>query len=124
MYKPLIITGIIGLFATLLNGWTAWYFTRKKYNAGVSKDEIDNLKQSISLYKDIVKDYTYQIKNYIKIAENNRVEVFRVKQILHELLEKVCLEESCLKRKCYSEQQVIDILEGTSEKEIINGIKD
>jgi hypothetical protein len=106
----ILITGGIGLVSTVVSGWASWFFTRKKYNAEVDSNEIENLKKSLEFYENIVKDNNKKLQFYIDLAENNRVEVYRLKGVIHRLLNNSCLDNGCIKRMFYTEEQIRDIL--------------
>lgn len=49
----IIITGAVGIVTTVVSSFATWFFSRKKYNAEVSHDEITNMKESLEFYKDL-----------------------------------------------------------------------
>lgn len=106
----ILITGGIGLVATIVSGWTSWFFARRKYNTEVDSNEIENLKKSLEFYENIVKDNNKKLQFYIDLSENNRVEVYRLKGVIHRLLNNSCLDNGCIKRKFYTEEQIREIL--------------
>lgn len=106
----ILITGGIGLVTTIVSGWTSWFFARKKYNAEVDSNEIENLKKSLEFYESIVKDNNKKLQFYIDLAENNRIEVYRLKGVIHRLLNNSCLDNECIKRMFYTEEQIRNIL--------------
>ena len=106
----ILITGAVGLVTTVVSGWTSWFFARKKYNTEVDSNEIENLKKSLEFYESIVKDNNKKLQFYIDLAENNRVEVYRLKGVIHRLLNNSCLDNGCIKRKFYTEEQIREIL--------------
>lgn len=106
----ILITSGVGLLATIVSGWTSWFFTRKKYNTEVDYNEIENLKKSLEFYESIVKDNNKKLQFYIDLAEDNRIEVYRLKGVIHRLLNNSCLDANCLNRKFYTEEQIRDIL--------------
>lgn len=106
----ILITGGIGLMTTIVSGWTSWFFARKKYNTEVDSNEIENLKKSLEFYEDIVRDNNKKLQFYIDLAENNRIEVYRLKGVIHRLLNNSCLDNGCIKRKFYTEEQIREIL--------------
>jgi len=105
-----LITGAVGLVTTVVSGWTSWFFARKKYNTEVDSNEIENLKKSLEFYENIVKDNNKKLQFYIDLAENNRIEVYRLKGVIHRLLNNSCLDSGCIKRKFYTEEQIREIL--------------
>lgn len=106
----ILITGGIGLVTTVVSGWTSWFFARKKYNTEVDSNEIENLKKSLEFYESIVKDNNKKLQFYIDLAENNRIEVYRLRGVIHRLLNNSCLDNGCIKRKFYTEEQIREIL--------------
>lgn len=106
----ILITSGVGLLATIVSGWTSWFFARKKYNTEVDSNEIENLKKSLEFYESIVKDNNKKLQFYIDLAEDNRIEVYRLKGVIHRLLNNSCLDANCLNRKFYTEEQIRDIL--------------
>ena len=106
----ILITGAVGLVTTVVSGWTSWFFARKKYNTEVDSNEIENLKKSLEFYESIVKDNNKKLQFYIGLAENNRIEVYRLKGVIHRLLNNSCLDNGCIKRKFYTDEQIREIL--------------
>ena len=106
----ILITGGIGLITTIVSGWTSWFFARKKYNTEVDSNEIENLKKSLEFYESIVKDNNKKLQFYIDLAENNRIEVYRLNGVIHRLLNNSCLDNGCIKRKFYTEEKIREIL--------------
>ena len=106
----ILITGAVGLVTTVVSGWTSWFFARKKYNTEVDSNEIENLKKSLEFYESIVKDNNKKLQFYIDLAEDKRIEVYRLKGVIHRLLNNSCLDNDCIKRKFYTEEQIREIL--------------
>lgn len=106
----ILITGAVGLVTTVVSGWTSWFFARKKYNTEVDSNEIENLKKSLEFYESIVKDNNKKLQFYIDLAEDNRIEVYRLKGVIHRLLNNSCLDNGCINRKFYTEEQIREIL--------------
>lgn len=106
----IVVTGAIGIVTTLASSITTWFLARKKYNTEVDSNEIENLKKSLKFYEDIVKDNNKKLAFYIDLAENNRVEVYRLKGVIHRLMNNSCLDNGCIKRQFYTEDQIREIL--------------
>lgn len=51
-----IVTALIGLLCTVLSGWFTFLFTRKKYYAEVSSQELKNTDDAFELYKKVTTD--------------------------------------------------------------------
>ena len=108
--EDVLITGGAGLITTIVSGWVSWFFARRKYNTEVDSNEIVNLKKSLEFYESIVKDNNKKLQFYIDLAEDNRIEVYRLKGVIHRLLNNSCLDGECIKRKFYTEDQIREIL--------------
>ena len=106
----ILITGAVGLVTTVVSSWASWFFARKKYNTEVDSNEIENLKKSLEFYESIVKDNNKKLQFYIGLAEDNRIEVYRLKGVIHRLLNNSCLDNGCIKRKFYTDEQIREIL--------------
>lgn len=106
----IIISGAVALISSGVTSFITWFFTRRKYNTEVDSNEIKNLKDSLDFYEKIVRDNNKKLSFYIDLAENNRVEVYRLKGIIHRLLNNSCLDNGCIKRKFYTEDQIREIL--------------
>ena len=106
----ILITGGVGLLTTIVSSWASYFFARKKYNTEVDSNEIENLKKSLEFYEEIVRDNNKKLQFYIDLAENNRIEVYRLKGVIHRLLNNSCLDNGCVKRKFYTEEQIREIL--------------
>ena len=106
----ILITGGVGLLTTIVSSWASYFFARKKYNTEVDSNEIENLKKSLEFYEEIVRDNNKKLQFYIDLAENNRIEVYRLKGVIHRLLNNSCLDDGCVKRKFYTEEQIREIL--------------
>ena len=106
----ILITGAVGLVTTIVSSWASWFFARKKYNTEVDSNEIENLKKSLEFSESIVKDNNKKLQLYIDLAEAHRIEVYKLKGMIHRLLNNSCLDANCLNRKFYTEEQIRDIL--------------
>lgn len=105
-----LITGGVGVVTTFISGFVSWFFTRRKYNTEVNSNEIANLKESLDFYKKIVEDNNKKLQFYIDLAETNRKEVYRLKGVVYRLLNNSCLDNGCLERKFFTEEQIGSIL--------------
>lgn len=112
------ITGSIGILASIASGWVSWFFTRKKYGTEVDANEIKNLKESLDFYESIVRDNKKMLDEYIALVEDSRAELYRLKCVIHRLLNNSCLKGNCTEREFYTEDQIREILEGATPRNI------
>ena len=99
MNIDVIITAIIGVCTTAASSLITWLFSKRKYNAEVDNNVISNLQQSVN-------DLNERLDFYIKLAEDNKNEMFKVKNVLYSVINKSCTDASCTKRKLYSDEEL------------------
>lgn len=90
-----IATGIIGLFTTIVSGWTSWLFARKKYNSEVDSQVITNMKESLEFYKHLSDDNKERLD---QVLQQNK-EILAQNAKLIEQNKKLQLEVEELKRQ-------------------------
>lgn len=105
-----LITSLIGLVSTFVSGFVSHFFTKRKYNAEVDSKIVNNIKDSIGVYDQVIKDLENKLAFYVKLAETNRVEVHRIKSVIYEIIDRICKDTSCTKRKLYTEEEIKEIL--------------
>ena len=98
MNTETIIVAIVGVITSALSSWFSWGLSKKKYNSEVKSCELDNLKKSLEFYESIVNDNNKKLTFYIKLAEDNRVEVYRLKGTIFNILNAACLDKGCSDR--------------------------
>ena len=64
----ILVTGIVGIFSTIVSSWITWFFTRKKYYSEVDNNLIQNMQKSLDFYRDLSNDNEERLK---KILEDN-----------------------------------------------------
>lgn len=106
----IIITAAIGIVTTFCSSLITWLFSKKKYNAEVDSQTISNISESIEVYKKVVNDLETKIDSYIDMAEKNRVEVIRLKNIVYRIINKVCTDGRCTTRQPYTAKEVKEIM--------------
>lgn len=104
------INPIVTLITTSVASILSWFLAKRKYNSEVDTNEIENLKKSLEFYEKIVEDYNTKLQFYIKLAQSNRVELYRVKGILYKILNNSCTNNMCTQREFYSESEIKEIL--------------
>ena len=110
MNTETIIVAIVGVITSALSSWFSWVLSKKKYNSEVKSSELDNLKKSLDFYESIVNDNNKKLTFYIKLAEDNRVEVYRLKGTIFNILNAACLNKGCSERQFYTEEEIKNII--------------
>ena len=104
-----LITAGIGIVTTFCSALFTFLFTRRKYNAEVDNAQIGNMKASLYIYQDMVKDLVRKLDLYSKIVDKNKSEVIRLKSVVSKMIGKICTIESCKNRCPYSDSELDDL---------------
>lgn len=104
-----LITAGIGTVTTFCSALFTFLFTRRKYNAEVDSTQISNMKASLDIYQDMVKDLGRKLDLYSKIVDKNKSEVIRLKSVVIKMIGKICTIESCKNRCPYSDSELDDL---------------
>lgn len=104
-----LITAGIGTLTTFCSALFTFLFTRRKYNAEVDSTQISNMKASLDIYQDMVKDLGRKLDLYSKIVDKNKSEVIRLKSVVIKMIGKICTIESCKNRCPYSDSELDDL---------------
>ena len=104
-----LITAGIGIVTTFCSAFFTFIFSKKKYNAEVDSTQIANMKASLDIYQDMVKDLGRKLDLYSKIVDKNKSEVIRLKSVVIKMIGKICTVESCKNRCPYSDTELDDL---------------
>jgi hypothetical protein len=66
----IIITGAVGIVTTIVSSLATWLFSRKKYNAEVEHDRIENLESSLDIYDKLSDSKDSILKRLLKESED------------------------------------------------------
>ena len=101
-----LLTGIIGLVATIVSGFTSWFFARKKYNSEVDNNLIKNMQESLDFYKKLSDDNRERLEEVLKrndkLEERNDVlekEINELRKQMFNLMSSICIDMTCQFRK-------------------------
>lgn len=70
MNFEVLITGIIGLVTTIVTNVLTFVFSRRKYNAGVDHDTIDNMKNALQFYENAIESNNRTLTDVLFKSEN------------------------------------------------------
>ena len=104
-----LITAGIGIVTTFCSAFFTFLFSKKKYNAEVDNAQIANMKASLDIYQDMVKDLGRRLDLDSKIVDKNKAEVMRLKSVVIKMISKICTIESCKSRCPYSDSELDDL---------------
>ena len=101
-----IVTGIVGLITTVASGFVSWLFAKKKYNAEVDSNVIENMKQSLEFYIKLSDDNKERLEEALKRNENLEKEMIQLRQQIFTFMNNVCYNLQCAVRE--KEPKVFD----------------
>lgn len=110
MDLSVIITALIGVVSTFCSSLFTWIFTRRKYNAEAEGISIDNIKASLDVYQDMVKDLGRKLDVYGKIIDKTKGNLLKLKNVVIKMMGKICTVESCKNRCPYTDEEVESLL--------------
>lgn len=90
-----IITGVIGIITTIAGSWTSYIFTKRKYNAEVDNNVIDNMKQSLDFYIKLSDDNKARLDEALKRNDALEKEIQQLRQQMFELMNNICYDLKC-----------------------------
>lgn len=94
-----IVTGVVGLITTITSGWISWLFAKRKYNAEVDGNLIENMQKSLDFYMKLSDDNKSRLDEALKRNEALEDEVRELRKQVSELMISVCVDLSCELRK-------------------------
>lgn len=68
-------TAVAGVVATVITGFTTWIFTKKRYNAEVDNNLINNMQESLEFYKTLADDNKRRLEEVLVENADLRKEV-------------------------------------------------
>ncbi|WP_312394741.1 hypothetical protein [Chryseobacterium sp.] len=87
--KQLLIENLGTLLATLVTGFGAWFFGRKKANADVESSQIENAEKLLNYYKNIVDDLGRRqeiaIENLQKSEQEKQEVIFKFSEATRQI---------------------------------------
>lgn len=99
----IILTAVVGIITTFASGWTAWFFTRKKYNAEVDNSLLVNLQKSLDFYRNLSDDNKQRLEVILERNSKLEEEVFDLRKHVNDLTMSICLDLTCKVRQLVKE---------------------
>ena len=104
MDLQVLITAGVGIVTTFCSGFFAFLFSKKKYNAEVDSKQIANIKSTLDIYQNMVKDLGDRIDYYSKMMDKNKSDGIKLKMV-----GKICTLMSCQNRCAYNDKELADL---------------
>lgn len=90
-----IVTGIVGLITTITSGWVSWLFAKKKYNAEVDTNLIENMQKSLDFYMELSDDNKERLDEALKRNDTLEAEIRDLRKQMFELMNNICYDMTC-----------------------------
>lgn len=87
-----------------------WFFSRKKYKAEVASTSIDNDSKNLQFYIQLTNNNAEQLRLLTESSNKDRMEIYRMKKVMFEILQDACTNGACIKRKMYSQKKIEEFL--------------
>lgn len=120
----ILITGGVGILATVISGWTSWFFARRKYNSEVDNNLIENMQQSLEFYKKLSDDNKNRLDEVLKRNAELEQEIRDLRKQMFSLMNSICTDLTCQLRKrnlnLFNEQDGTDSRQEMEETELHN----
>lgn len=108
MYSEVVLTGVIGLFTTILSGWVSWFFARKKYNSEVDHNLIENMENSLEFYRKLSDDNKARLEEVLEKNKNLEREVQELRRQVLNLTMNICMNLTCSNRVSNYSSQLVE----------------
>lgn len=108
MYSEVVLTGVIGLFTTILSGWVSWFFARKKYNSEVDRNLIENMENSLEFYRKLSDDNKARLDEVLEKNKNLEKEVQELRRQVLNLTMNICMNLTCSSRALSYNNQLVE----------------
>lgn len=112
MENDVLITGLFGLAATIISGWSSYFFTRKKYNSEVDLNLIDKMQKSLDFYMQLSEDNKKVLQETLEKVERleRRNDVLEgenreLRNQMFSFMSQVCTDLSCSARQAYKDHK-------------------
>ena len=112
MENDVLITGLFGLAATIISGWSSYFFTRKKYNSEVDLNLIDKMQKSLDFYMQLSEDNKKVLQETLEKVERleRRNDVLEeenreLRNQMFSFMSQVCTDLSCSARQAYKDRK-------------------
>lgn len=85
MSTEVLLTGIIGIVASIVSAWCSWFFARKRYNSEVDQNIINNMSESLEFYKQLSDDNRNRLNEVLKRNEELEEEINELRREVNAL---------------------------------------
>ena len=92
------VTGGVGVLTSVISSLVTWLLAKKKYNAEVDNNVIQNMQQSLNFYKELSDDNKERLTEVLEKNQKLEDDVSELRKQMLNLTMKICLDLSCKHR--------------------------
>lgn len=93
-----LITGGVGIIASIVSSWTAWFFARKKYNSEVDLNLVEKMEKSLEFYRSLSDDNRARLEEITERNDELEKEVQELRKQVLNLTLNICMDLTCTHR--------------------------
>ena len=93
-----LVTGGVGVLTSTISSLVTWLLAKKKYNAEVDNNVIQNMQQSLQFYKELSDDTKERLAEVLEKNQKLEDDVAELRKQMLNLTMKICLDLSCKHR--------------------------
>ena len=93
-----LVTGGVGVLTSTISSLITWFLAKKKYNAEVDNNVIQNMQQSLEFYKALSNDNKERLTEVLQKNQKLEDDVSELRKQMLNLTMKICLDLSCKHR--------------------------
>ena len=93
-----LVTGGVGVLTSAISSLVTWLLAKKKYNAEVDNNVIQNMQQSLQFYKELSDDTKERLAEVLEKNQKLEDDVEELRKQMLNLTIKICLDLSCKHR--------------------------
>ena len=93
-----LVTGGVGVLTSTISSLVTWLLAKKKYNAEVDNNVIQNMQQSLQFYKELSDDTKERLAEVLEKNQKLEDDVAELRKQMLNLTIKICLDLSCKHR--------------------------
>lgn len=94
----ILLEGFVTLLTGGLSAWGGWFFARKKYDAEVDNQKIENIDHAVKVYQDILDDVNARLNETLTKNRKMEEEMAELRKQVFDLTMNICLDLSCMHR--------------------------
>lgn len=113
-----IIAGIVGLITTVTSGFVSWLLAKRKYNAEVDSNIIENMQKSLDFYKQLSDDNKARLEEILRENANLKSEIDKLRDQMFVLMSNICYDTTCKLRNLEANKRKKSKDGNSSEKNV------